>query len=171
MEEFRSPEDFPSYGVNILGEVRNLETDRIISPRPTRGNPKGSSAQITLTNWDHRPKTMSLARLVAEMWLPEPALPHYDTPINLNGDRFDCRAENLMWRPRWYAIQYHQQFYNDPSVGMGTIPVMNMMTEEVYENVDVAFMKLGLIRIKTVIAIHNQEVIRPDNILLRWVKE
>lgn len=171
MEEFRSPDEFPNYGVNSKGEVWNLIYDRPIQPRATRGNPRGSSAQVTISDWDGRPKTMSLSRLVADLWLPKHEFAHYDTPINLNGDRFDNRVENLQWRPRWYAIQYHQQFHTDPSIGRGTIPILNVDTEDIYQNADVAFTTLGLIRIKMIVAIFNKEIIRPDNVMLQWVNE
>ena len=51
----------------------------------------------------------SLPLLVALHFL-ERGLDSFDTPINLNGNRADCRAENLMWRPRWFARKYNKQF-------------------------------------------------------------
>jgi hypothetical protein len=50
-----------------------------------------------------------LALLVARAFL-EPFNEFFDTPINLNGDRLNCSVDNLMWRPRWFARKYNQQF-------------------------------------------------------------
>lgn len=69
-------------------------------------------AKITLSR-DGRLSTRAVALLVAEAFLPKHELEHFDTPIHLNGDLMDCRAANLMWRPRWFAIRYHKQFYFD----------------------------------------------------------
>lgn len=55
----------------------------------------------------------SVSRLVAAAFLPEPKDPNFDTPIHLDGDRSNNRADNLMWRPRWFAIEYQQQFEHE----------------------------------------------------------
>lgn len=59
-------------------------------------------------NGVQRKRTVS--RLVAIAFLPEPQDSNFNTPIHLDGDRSNNRADNLMWRPRWFAIEYQQQF-------------------------------------------------------------
>jgi len=28
----------------------------------------------------------------------------------MDGDRYNNRVDNLVWRPRWFAVQYNRQF-------------------------------------------------------------
>jgi hypothetical protein len=97
-------EGFPKYSVNRLGQVRRDSFDRFVRPQMNQTG----SVYVPLMR-DGVLKQRSLALIVAKAFLPEPT-PPFDTPINLNGDRWDCRVENLMWRPRGFAIRYHQQF-------------------------------------------------------------
>lgn len=104
-------EGFPGYSVNPLGEVRKDSTRRVLH---TRINQYGVPYVGLMRNW--RQCIRSLPRLVAAAFIPQPN-EIFDTPINLNGDRTDCRVDNLMWRPRWYAIYYSNQFkdrYDNP---------------------------------------------------------
>ena len=58
----------------------------------------------------------SVTALVARVWLPRiegpshAAFNKFDTPIQLDGNRDNNHVSNLMWRPRWFAHAYHQQF-------------------------------------------------------------
>jgi hypothetical protein len=56
--------------------------------------------------------TRSLPLLVANAFLPR-TKEAFNAPIQLDGDRMQCRVDNLMWRPRWFAVLYHQQFSKD----------------------------------------------------------
>jgi hypothetical protein len=47
---------------------------------------------------------------VAEAFLTDPYPDHFNSVIHLNGDRQDCRVQNLARRPRTFAIRYHRQF-------------------------------------------------------------
>lgn len=51
----------------------------------------------------------SVPLLVAKSFLPIKPGP-FDTPINLDGDRNNNHVDNLVWRPRWFAIKYNRQF-------------------------------------------------------------
>lgn len=57
----------------------------------------------------HRQVTRSVALLVAEAFVPRPR-DTFNSPIHLDGDRGNCRLVNLTWRPRWFAVKFHQQF-------------------------------------------------------------
>jgi len=52
----------------------------------------------------------TVARLVADAFLPKPSFKTFDTPINLDGDRTHLEVTNLVLRPRWFAVKYRQQF-------------------------------------------------------------
>ena len=66
-----------------------------------------------------------VALLVAKAFLEPPALETFDTPINLDGDRYNNCVENLTWRPRWFAVKYHQQFD-------GHTPKFNCQIQEIH---------------------------------------
>ena len=50
-----------------------------------------------------------VARLVAQAFI-ERNFPAYNTPINIDGDRWNNSVNNLAWRPRWFAVKYNRQF-------------------------------------------------------------
>ena len=103
--DFQVIDDFPTYSVNSLGQIRNDDTDRIMA---LTMNQHGV-VQVGLMRHGVQHKR-SVALLVAKAFLDPPALEAFDTPIHLDGDRFNNRVDNLMWRPRWFAIKYQQQF-------------------------------------------------------------
>ncbi len=51
----------------------------------------------------------SLAVLVAEEFIEKPES-RFNTIIHFNNDRDNCRVDNLDWRPRLTALNYHRQF-------------------------------------------------------------
>lgn len=98
-------EEFPDYAVSDLGEVVNMKTGM---SRKLSINQQGV-CKVSLYS-KNRLLTRSVAVLVADAFVPRLEAFH-DTPIHLDGDRQNCTAENLMWRPRWFAIMYHKQFH------------------------------------------------------------
>ena len=108
---------FPGYSVSDKGWVKN-DSERVLS---NRINPSGVT-YVGLTR-DGKQFNRSLAKLVAEAFLPQPMLETFDTPINLDGDRTRCDVTNLMWRPRWFAMKYQYQFTKIWSEGYGVIDV------------------------------------------------
>lgn len=105
--EWRTLEEFPKYYVSNYGEFVNNRTDSDIQPSV---NQQGH-AKISLYAGGQL-RTRSAALLVAGAFLPREN-DIFDTPIHLDGDLINCRADNLMWRPRWFAIKYHKQFGNE----------------------------------------------------------
>jgi hypothetical protein len=99
--------EFPGYSVSDLGRVRNDEYNgRILSYLHT----PGGNVHVAMVKKGVQ-HNRGLAKLVAQQFLKQPN-PNWDnpTPIYLNGNKDDCSAENLMWRPRWFAMKYTRQF-------------------------------------------------------------
>lgn len=95
---------FEDYSINPLGHIRHDYSKRILGVRYNQfGVP-----YVGLTR-DGRQYVRSLPRLVADAFVERPN-PIFDTPIQLDGDRMNCEAANLVWRPRWYAVKYNRQF-------------------------------------------------------------
>lgn len=87
----------------------------------------------------------SVSGLVARAFLePSEHGEMFDTPIHLDGDRDNCYAYNLMWRPRWFAIRYHRQFKLPPLPGWYT-PVQDLDSGYIYESLIDAAMTNGFL--------------------------
>lgn len=106
MDEWVAIPDFPKYSVNRLGQVRHNGSERILRPKV---NQYDVVYVGLVSSEDMEQYQRGLARIVASAFVEKP-METFDTPINLDGDRFNCHVDNLMWRPRWFAIRYHQQF-------------------------------------------------------------
>lgn len=138
MERWEPISEFPYYLVSDAGFVRHesKKKDLIVSVNNT-GN-------VFVSLWvDGKAVNRSLARLVAQTFLDIPIQPSFDTPINLNGDRYDNRALNLVWRPLWFARRYFQQF-NRPPEGF-SVPIIELKTGEQFSSSWEAAIKYGLL--------------------------
>lgn len=142
MEQWESLEEmgFPGYELSSHGYVRNARTGRILS---MSANQEGIVRVGLMKREEGRQATVSVVRLVARMFVPGRSAT-FDTPIQLNGVRTDLRAENLMWRPRWFAIQYFQQFAKSDQPEYNS-KIFDVETSEEYANSREAAIKSGLL--------------------------
>ena len=104
MELWKPIELFEEYSVSSHGRIRSDKSGRILATNETQWG----LVQVGLMRNGiqyHR----SVPLLVAKAYIPiKPEA--FDTPINLDGDRHNNHVDNLMWRPRWFAIKYNKQF-------------------------------------------------------------
>ena len=140
-EEWRSLESlgFPQYELSNYGQVKNAY-GKILKMSP---NQEGIVRVGLMKAEEGRQVTCSAVRLVARMYV-EGRSATFDTPIQLNGVRTDLRAENIMWRPRWFAIRYFQQF-EDSEEPEYALTIYDVETSEQYANSREAAMKNGLL--------------------------
>lgn len=130
-------DEFPDYAVSNLGEVHNIKTGM---PRKTSINQQGI---VKISLYQGRELiTRSVAVLVAEAFCGGQT-DLFNTPIHLDGDRENCRADNLMWRPRWFAVRYHRQFQS-PEFHNSNVHIEEINTGKEYYSVKEACMELGL---------------------------
>lgn len=106
-ERWQHIQDFEGYSISDHGRVCNLRRDSILTPSINR---QGILKISLYDNALGKPTTRSIGLLVAEAFLDRIG-PKFDTPIHLDGDRTNCHIDNLLWRPRWFAVKYHQQFF------------------------------------------------------------
>jgi hypothetical protein len=123
MEEWREIRFYPGYSVSTHGRVRNDDTGRMMT---LMVNQRGI-VNVGLTR-SRQQQRLSVAVLVADAFVPRPIRESFNSPINLNGDRFDNRVENLLWRPKWFAIKYFQQFKS--SIRGFRVPVEEVLSGE-----------------------------------------
>lgn len=146
--EWREVEGFPDWLVDDLGNVMNAWTSRIVSQRTNQQELKMVNLQL-----DGNIRTRMVALIVARAYLDPPRNQAYNSVIHLNGDREDCRALNLMWRPRWYALQYHQMFDEDPI----RIAVYIPKIDKVFHSLREFCTTYGLIERKTYVQLINRD--------------
>lgn len=153
-------EGFPKYSINNFGDVWSEFTGRLLAIRVNQyGVPF-----VGLTQ-GHRQYQRSLALLVAQAFIPNSS-EIWDTPINLDGDRFNCVIENLMWRPRWFAIRYNQQFKH-PYERPINAPLRAFGSDEVYEDSFDAAKAYGLLERDVVLSVENSTLTWPTD--QRWI--
>jgi len=118
---------------------------------------------------DDKQHHRSVPLLVAKAFIEKP-YPQFDTPINLNGDRTDCRVENLAWRPRWFAVKYNQQFLlgRDPLIH---VRIRNTKTGEIHENSWECAIKHGLLEQDLVMSIFNNTYVWPLYVQFKTIQE
>lgn len=154
-EEWVAVEGFLGYSVSPQGHVRKNATGRVLE---TRLNQYGVPYVGLMRGWKQHSR--SLPRLVASAFIPQPN-DVFDTPINLNGVRSDCRVENLAWRPRWYAVLYNNQFidrYDNPIHS----PMRETETGEEFSDSLSAAAYFGLLEREVVLSILNNTLTFPS---------
>lgn len=140
---------FPGYSINPFGQVSRDSTGRLLVPRY---NQTGVPYVGLMRNWQQCIR--SLPRLVAHTFLSRPT-EIFDTPIQIDGDPRNCHVENLMWRPRWYAILYKKQFeerYENPI----NQPIHAINEGEKFKNSLQAACRYGLLEREVVLSILNR---------------
>lgn len=165
MEEWKQIPEFPRYSVSSFGRIQNDATGQVLTILVNQFH----VAYVGLMHEDVQHKR-SVARLVARAFVPTPTDSYqaatFDTPINLNGDRLDNSAENLTWRPRWFAVKYHQQFTN-PHRGTRK-KVKDLETGVVFNNSWQVAITFGLLERDVRTSITEQEEVMPTRQRFAW---
>lgn len=110
-------EDFPLYEVSDAGQVRNKRTGRILKQFDN-----GRDSMFVTLRDGGRQHSKSVRRLVAVAFLGDPM--NDDVAIPLDGDHSNNRADNLAWKPMWFAVRMKRQQRR-------TKPVYNFQIREV----------------------------------------
>jgi len=165
MEELWQPiEFFPGYEVSSWGRIRSdkwWEDGKILSQSPNQFG----VMQVGLMR-DNVQHHRSVPLLVAKAFLPPvPGVNRrgkraYDTPINLDGDRTNNHIDNLVWRPRWFAVKYNRQFRH-PFQRPILQPIVELETGEVSKNSFECAKEYGLLEEDLVLSILNRTYVWP----------
>jgi hypothetical protein len=149
-DDWRPVEGFPGYSINPLGQVSRDSTGRLLVPRY---NQYGVPYVGLMREWQQCIR--SLPKLVARAFLPRPS-EIFDTPVQIDGDRSNCRADNLMWRPRWYAVLYNRQFEDGRYDHPIDAPVRAINEGEKFPNSLAAACRYGLLEREVVLSVVNR---------------
>jgi hypothetical protein len=119
---------FSRYSISDFGRVRNNTTDRVLIQNI---NQQGNvSVCLSQSGKQHR---RCVAGLVAEAFVPNPKGYPFDTPVHCDGDKTNNQAENLIYRPRWFALEFQKQF-SYLSQSRILKPIQIRQTGEVFPN-------------------------------------
>jgi hypothetical protein len=101
--------------------------------------------------------------LVCKTFLEQPD-EKFNTPIHLNGELIDCRLDNLLWRPRWFAISHAYQF---TGAVVHDYPIREIETGERL-TVWGAVRKYGLLCTDVLAALTNKTYVFPTMQVFEW---
>ena len=160
MEEWRVVQGFSCYSVSTLGRVRsdiaykNGNSGLIIRQST---NQRGVVYVGMMKNGIQHKRSVAL--MVAHAFIVTARPLTFTTPINLDGDRKNNCVENLLWRPTWFARKYFHQF-EWPHARISR-PIMEVKSEEVFENSWVAALTHGLIDQEIFEAVNDKTYVWP----------
>lgn len=154
-EQWADIDEFPGYAVSSFGRVMHIRSRQIKKPTP---NQQGIPSVIFYKDKTRYRRSVSI--LVATYFLPRPERISFDTPINLDGDRFNNHVDNLEWRPRWFAQKYHSQFKRNDAAGFDAA-IELIQTGEIFEDVRDCASKYGLLEAEIVVAANNRIPVFP----------
>jgi len=163
MEEWVPLDDYPGYSASTEGRIRNDKRKTHNTLRISRSDDKRPYVGLWVNGAQVK---RSLPLLICKTFKDQPNS-NFDTPIHLDGNVMNCRADNLEWRPRWFANKFSEQFHQD----LGDAgPIRNVDTGEVYESVWQVVHERGLLYIDVVAAIVNRTYVFPIFQFFEWVE-
>lgn len=131
-------DDFPNYSVSSHGRILNDNNGRLM-----KESMNGSGVvKVGLVRGGVQ-YTRSVKLIVADTFIVG-RTQEFDTPIHLDGDARNNRADNLLWRPRWFAWKHTRQFVDiTPQHTRG--PIVDLHTELWYQHMLEAAVIHGLL--------------------------
>lgn len=162
-EEWRDLSIFPSYSVSDLGNVRSIKTGRILK----RSKNQQGHLKVTLAEAGHI-HTRSVNHLVAKTFLDEPLRDDFSSVIHRDGDKTNCAADNLMWRPRHYTVRYHQQF-DSYDFRNSAVAIIDIKTNRIYQTIQEASVEHGLLFFDILVSAHERTYVWPTYQEFRYI--
>lgn len=155
-------EEFPNYVINHLGEIVNIKSNRPLSYSRTREG----IVKVNLYIGD-RKVVRSVALLMAKTFLTS-TNPNHNSVIHLDGDKSNCHISNLMLRPRWFVVNYHQQFAVEAFHENFYRAIVCVDTDEVFNNIKEACIAKGLLYWELNDAIANKTKVYPGALTFEY---
>lgn len=153
-ELWKQIDGFDNYSVSNFGRIRTNWSERILV---TYANQSGLVQVGLMLNGKQYHRSVPL--LVAKAFIPQPSGP-FDTPINLDGDRHNNHIDNLVWRPRWFAIKYNKQFV-EPYENSIDESIEDVKTGEISANSLECAKRYGLLENEIILSILNNTYVWP----------
>lgn len=136
-EEWKIINEFPNYAVSNTGEVKNINTGRVLKPGTLRYGYK-----LVWLYVDRKRYGRQIHRLVAKAFVPNPE--NKPEVNHINGITNDNRAENLEWCTHSENnLHAFRVLGRKPTRGFRT-PVMCMETGEMFDSIAEAARYFGV---------------------------
>jgi NUMOD4 motif len=164
MNEVRRPiPGFENYDITNYGDIINVHTNRVMKRSPTLLGEM--TVGLVRDGYQYR---RSVKVLVARAFVKgETEL--FDTPILLDGNRNNIRADNIMWRPRWFAWKYTHQFHElEDWYYLG--PVIELLSFKEYDSCIHAAISNGVLCVDVRKSIYNEAPVWPTGQHFGWLQ-
>ena len=153
---WRPIDGFRGNYIHYDGSIYNRDMDRTVKASL---NNRGI-LKVNLRRHDGSYATRSVAKLMADAFLEDNDR-WANSIIHLDGDKTNVDISNLARRPRWFAVEYHQQFHNYHFNNSFTKPVYRVETGEHEGTIPEVCVKYGLLYLDVMVGIGNQTPILP----------
>jgi hypothetical protein len=160
MDQWLPLQDYPGYSASDLGRVRNDKRDHVLAIVRSSRRP-----YVCLVKNGVQVKR-GLSLLIAETFVQTERKEYFNTAIHLDGDLSNCRARNLMWRPRWFALKHTHQF-SEP--WGDSDPVINTVTNTVHKDVWSVVFEHGVLYSDVLQSIYNKTYVFPLMQTFEWL--
>ena len=155
-EDWREVQEFPTYSISNRGTVVTEAGRPLVQQLQQYGVPnvwfvRGSKQFCR-----------SVPLLVARAFLLPPEREDFISPIQLDGDRANCCADNLMWRPRWFSICFHKERATPPFPDWNGHRVQIRETGEIFPNPLEVSKKYGVLETEVYLATQNGNSVFPQ---------
>lgn len=155
--------DFENYEVTNHGRVFNIKTGREMVLSPTMNG----DLTVGLVRDGHQYRYAVKGLVAREFVSGETVM--FNTPILLDGNKRNLHAENIMWRPRWFAWMYTRQFSGQHAWYLFG-PILDTTTNLMYENYLEAAMTHGLLCTDIKESIYNGTKVFPTEQKFKYAK-
>lgn len=158
-ERYEEIPGFTDYAISDTGVVINMYSHTELKPRPNQYG----LYRVGMSR-DGQQHTRAVAHLVADAFIRRER-EDFDTVIHLDGNRENCRAENLMWRPRWFAIAFHKQFFRE-TFHIEPNPIQDVFSGSLYNSPKHAATTLGILYNDIILSFTNDHYTFPT--MQKW---
>lgn len=132
--------EYEGYSVSNMGRVQRVGN----SPLRIAQNQRGYCFVTLYT--DEGRFQVQVHRLVAAYFLEEPPSEHFNSLIHRDGNLENNWAGNLLWRPRWFVVNYRKQFRSrEIESYILSERVLVQETGEIFDNIHDAAIAYGLL--------------------------
>lgn len=157
LEEWKDIEGFEGmYAVSNFGRVINVRNGNEVTPSFN----KQKTMRVNLYK-DGRIYNRSLSVLVCHTFAP-PFSEHFNSAINLDGDRANNHIDNLVPRPRWFTVNYNRQFRPGYTPRWNK-PIRDCTTGIEYPNSLVVSTMFGVLDSDVYLSARNRTFVFPTN--------
>lgn len=161
-EKWKLITEFPLYVVSNRGNVAHRDASR---PPLTHSLTQHGERTVGFTKDGHQYRR-SVKVLVARAFVDgESEL--FNTPILLDGDRDNLKPDNIVWRPRWFALAYAKQF-DDPQGWWYAGPLEDTVNLHRYPDMFTAAVETGILIRDIRQSLINKDKVFPTGAIFYW---